>query len=81
MDILIITYISDAVLIFTANVDLRPRSLLNFFFLLVAAGASSDAIEIIIEVSAKAAISFIIKDFFTLIFDLLKAGNVSKIKI
>jgi hypothetical protein len=81
MNILIIIYISDAVLIFIANADLRPRSLPNFFFLLAAAGASSDAIEIIIEASAEAAAPFVIKNFFILIFDLLEAGNVSEVKI
>jgi hypothetical protein len=80
MNILIIIYISDVILIFTANADFRPRSLSNSFFLLAAAGASSDAIKIVIKISIKAAASFIIKNFFTLIFDLLKAGNVSEIK-
>jgi hypothetical protein len=73
--------ISNAILIFTANADLRPRSLLNSFFLLAAAGASSDAIKVIIEISAEITIFFVIKGFFTLIFDFLEAGNVSEVKI
>jgi hypothetical protein len=81
MNILIVICISDIVLISTANADLRLRSLSDFFFLLTVAGASNDAVEIIIEISAEVTASFIIKDFFTLIFDLLKIGNVSEIKI
>jgi hypothetical protein len=81
MDILIMIYISDAVLISTANADLRSRSLPDSFFLLAAAGASSDAIEVVVEVSAEAAVPFIIKGFFALIFDLLEAGNASEIEI
>jgi hypothetical protein len=81
MDILIITYIPNAILTSTANADLRPRPLPNSFFLLAAAGAISDAIKIIIEASAEITASFIIKSFFTLIFDLLEAGNVSEIEI
>jgi hypothetical protein len=81
MDILIITYIFNAILISTANADLRPRSLSDFFFLLAAAGALSDAVKIVIKVSTEAAASFIIKGFFALIFDFLEAGNVSEIKI
>jgi hypothetical protein len=81
MNILIVIYIFNAVLISTANADLRPRPLSDSFFLLAAAGASNDAVKIIIEVSTETATSFIIKDFFTLIFDLLEAGNVSEIKV
>jgi hypothetical protein len=81
MDILIVIYISDAILISTANADLRSRSLSDSFFLLAAAGTLSDAIEVVVEVSAEIAASFVIKDFFTLVFDLLEAGNVSEIKI
>jgi hypothetical protein len=81
MDILIVTYISDAVLISTANADLRPRSLLDSFFLLTAAGASSDTIEIVVEVSAEVAASFVIKNFFALVFDFLEVGDVSEIEI
>jgi hypothetical protein len=78
---LIIICISDTVLISTANADLRLRSLLNSFFLLAAAGAPNDAIKVVIEASAEAAVSFVIKGFFTLIFDFLKAGDVSEIKV
>jgi hypothetical protein len=81
MDILIVIYISDAVLISIVNADLRSRSLLNFFFLLAAAGALSDAIEVVIEVSIEAIVPFIIKNFFALIFDFLEAENVSEIKV
>jgi hypothetical protein len=48
---------------------------------LAAAGAISDAVEIVVEASTKAAVSFVIKSFFALIFDLLKAGDVSEVKI
>jgi hypothetical protein len=75
-----VIYIFDAILIFTANADFRSRSLPDFFFLLAAAGALSDAVEIIIEISAEAAAFFIIKIFFTLIFDLLEAGDVFEIE-
>jgi hypothetical protein len=75
------TYISDAILIFTVNADFRLRSLPDSFFLLTATEASSDAIKIIIKVSAEAAVSFIIKSFFALIFDLLEAGDASEVKI
>jgi hypothetical protein len=81
MNILIVICIPDAVLISIANADLRLRFLSDSFFLLAAAGASSDAIEIIIEASAEAVASFVIKSFFILVFDLLEAGNVSKIKV
>jgi hypothetical protein len=81
MNILIVIYISDAVLISIANADLRSRSLSNSFFLLAATEASSDAVEIVIKVSAEAAASFIIKNFFALIFVLLEAGDVSEIKV
>jgi hypothetical protein len=81
MDILIIINIFNTVLIFIANADLRPRSLPDFFFLLAAAGVSNDAVEIVIEVSAEAAVSFVIKSFFILIFDFLEAGDVFEIKI
>jgi hypothetical protein len=81
MDILIIICIFDAVLIFIANADLRSRFLSDFFFLLAAAGALSDAVEVVVEVSAEAAASFVIKGFFTLIFDFLEAGDVSEIKV
>jgi hypothetical protein len=73
--------ISDAILIFIVNADLRPRSLSDFFFLLAAVGALSDAVEVIIKVSVKAAVSFMIKNFFALIFDFLEAGDVSEIEI
>jgi hypothetical protein len=81
IDILIIICISDTILISIANADLRLRSLPNSFFLLAAAEASSDAIKIVIKASAKVAAFFVTKGFFTLIFDLLEAGNVSEIKI
>jgi hypothetical protein len=80
MNILIIICISGAVLISTTNADLRSRSLPDSFFLLAAVGISSDAVEIVVEISAEAAIFFVIKDFFILIFDFLKAGDVSEIK-
>jgi hypothetical protein len=70
-----------AILIFTANADLRPRFLLDFFFLLAAAGASSDAVKVVVEISAEAAVSFVIKGFFALVFDLLEVGDVSEVKI
>jgi hypothetical protein len=73
-------YISNTILTSTANADLRPRPLSDFFFLLAAAGAISDAVKIVIEVSIKAAAFFVTKGFFALIFDLLKTGNVSEIK-
>jgi hypothetical protein len=75
------TCIPDTVLIFTANADLRLRSLSDSFFLLAAAGALSDAIEIVVEVSIKVTALFMIKGFFVLIFDLLEAGDASEIKI
>jgi hypothetical protein len=75
------TSISDIILTSTANADLRPRFLPDSFFLLAAAGTSNDTIEIIIEISTEIAASFVIKNFFALIFDLLEAGNVSEIKI
>jgi hypothetical protein len=81
MNILIVISISDIILIFIANADLRPRSLSDFFFLLAAAGTSSDTIEVIIKISIKIAVFFIIKDFFTLTFDFLEAGDVSEIEI
>jgi hypothetical protein len=81
MNILIIIYVFGVILIFTANADFRSRFLPDFFFLLAAAGVSNDAIEIVIEISIKIAASFMIKDFFTLIFDFLETGDVSKIKI
>jgi hypothetical protein len=81
MNILIVIYISDAVLISIANADLRSRSLSNSFFLLAATEASSDAVKIVIEISTEVAVPFVIKNFFTLIFDLLEVGNVSEIKI
>jgi hypothetical protein len=81
MNILIVICIFGAILISTANADLRPRSLPDSFFLLAAAGASSDAIEIIVEILANPIVSFVIKCFFTLIFDLLEIGDVSEIKV
>jgi hypothetical protein len=47
---------------------------------LTAAGASNDAVEVVIEISTETAVSFVIKDFFTLIFDLLKAGDAFEIE-
>jgi hypothetical protein len=81
MDILIVICIFNAVLTFTANADLRPRSLSDFFFLLAAAEAISDAVEIIIKASVEVAVFFVIKSFFALIFDLLEAGDVSEIEV
>jgi hypothetical protein len=81
MNILIIIYISDIILIFTANADFRLQSLSDFFFLLIITEISSDAIEIVVEISTETAASFIIKSFFALIFDFLEAGDVSEIKI
>jgi hypothetical protein len=81
MDILIVIYIFNAVLIFIVNADLRSRPLSDFFFLLVAAEVISDAVEIIIEVSTNVAVFFVIKDFFILVFDLLEAGDVSEIEV
>jgi hypothetical protein len=78
--LIIIIYISDTNLTSTANADLRSRSLSDFFFLLTAAGALSDVIKIVIKVSAEAAALFIIKIFFTLIFDFLETGDASEIK-
>jgi hypothetical protein len=80
MDILIVTCISGAILTSTTNTDLRPRPLSNSFFLLAATGASSDAVKVVVKVSAEITASFVIKGFFTLIFDFLEAGDVSKIK-
>jgi hypothetical protein len=81
MDILIVICISDIILISITNADLRLRSLPDFFFLLVAAGVSSDAVEVIVEVSAEIIVFFVIKGFFALVFDFLEAGDVSEIKI
>jgi hypothetical protein len=81
INILIMICISDAILIFTANADLRLRSLSDFFFLLAAAGASNDAIEVVIEISAEITASFVIKGFFALTFDFLEAGDASEVKI
>jgi hypothetical protein len=77
---LIIISISDTVLIFTTNADLRSRSLPNSFFLLAAAEALSDTVEVVIEVSAEATASFVTKGFFALIFDLLEAGDASEVE-
>jgi hypothetical protein len=80
MDILIVICISNAVLIFTANADLRSRLLLDFFFLLAAAGALNDAVKIVIEASIEVTAFFVIKDFFALVFDLLEVGDASEIE-
>jgi hypothetical protein len=76
-----VTCISGAILISTVNADLRQRLLPDSFFLLAAAGVSNDAVEIIIKISIKAAAPFMTKGFFTLVFDFLKAGDVSEFKI
>jgi hypothetical protein len=81
MDVLIVTNIFGAILISTVNADLRSRSLPDFFFLLAAAEVSNDAVEVVIEVSAEVAVSFVIKSFFALVFDLLEAGDVFEIEV
>jgi hypothetical protein len=57
------------------------HDLCQIFFLLAAAGVSSDAIKIVIEISVEAAAFFMIKNFFTLIFDFLEAGNVFEVEV
>jgi hypothetical protein len=81
MNILIMICISGVILIFIINADFRPRPLSDSFFLLAVVGALSDAVEVIIKVSVEVAVSFVIKGFFTLIFDFLEAGDVSEIEI
>jgi hypothetical protein len=50
------------------------------FFLLAAVGASSDAVEVVVEASVETAASFVTKGFFVLVFDLLEAGDASEVE-